>query len=111
MPGTRVYLDVKAWDGNVVLFVKNVSREPLNIPADRLMERFVRGEESRTTEGPAWDSPSPAASPSSREGPSVWTSTGTFQGSGELPGVQGPDGRAAALKSLCFSLLDRIYYI
>lgn len=51
MPGTRVYLDVKAWDGNVVLFVKNVSREPLNIPADRLMERFVRGEESRTTEG------------------------------------------------------------
>ena len=29
---------------------KNVSREPLNIPADRLMERFVRGE-SRTTEG------------------------------------------------------------
>lgn len=51
MPGTRVYLDVKAWDGNVVLSVKNVSREPLNIPADRLMERFVRGEESRTTEG------------------------------------------------------------
>ncbi len=25
MPGTRVYLDVKAWDGNVVLSVKNVS--------------------------------------------------------------------------------------
>ena len=51
MPGTRVYLDVKSWDGSVTLSVKNVSRAALNIPADQLMERFVRGEESRTTEG------------------------------------------------------------
>ena len=51
MPGTRVYLDVKAWDGNVVLSVKNVSRDPLNVPAEQLMERFVRGDVSRTTEG------------------------------------------------------------
>ena len=51
MPGTRVYLDVKAWDGNVVLAVKNVSRAPLNVPAEQLMERFVRGDVSRTTEG------------------------------------------------------------
>ena len=28
-----------------------MSREPLNIPAERLMERFVRGDDSRTTEG------------------------------------------------------------
>ena len=33
------------------LSVKNVSRDPLNVPPERLMERFVRGEESRTTEG------------------------------------------------------------
>lgn len=51
MPGTRVYLDVKSWDGSVTLSVKNVSNAPLNIPAEQLMERFVRGEESRTTEG------------------------------------------------------------
>ena len=51
MPGTRVYLDVKAWDGSVALSVKNISRNPLNIPPDQLMERFVRGDVSRTTEG------------------------------------------------------------
>ena len=31
--------------------VKNISREALNVPPERLMERFVRGEESRSTEG------------------------------------------------------------
>ncbi|RKI67677.1 sensor histidine kinase [bacterium 1xD42-67] len=51
MEGTRVYLDLERGKGQVVLSVKNISREPLNVPAERLMERFVRGEESRTTEG------------------------------------------------------------
>lgn len=51
LEGTRVYLDAAAWDGNAVITVKNVSRQPLNIPAQQLMERFVRGDESRTTEG------------------------------------------------------------
>ena len=51
MEGTRVYLDLERGKGQVVLSVKNISREPLNVPADRLMERFVRGEESRSTEG------------------------------------------------------------
>ena len=51
MPGTRVYLDVKAWDGNVCLSVKNVSKDPLNVPAEQLMERFVRGDVSRSAEG------------------------------------------------------------
>ena len=51
LPGTRVYLDVRSWDGSVALSVKNVSRDPLNIPAEQLMERFVRGDVSRTTEG------------------------------------------------------------
>jgi hypothetical protein len=31
--------------------VKNISQQQLNIPAEQLMERFVRGEESRSTEG------------------------------------------------------------
>ena len=51
MEGTRVYLDLTRGKGQVTLSVKNVSRDPLNIPPERLMERFVRGEESRTTEG------------------------------------------------------------
>ncbi len=33
------------------LSIKNISRDPLNISADELMERFVRGDSSRTTEG------------------------------------------------------------
>ena len=51
MEGTRIYLDLERGKGQVALSVKNVSREPLNVPAERLMERFVRGEESRSTEG------------------------------------------------------------
>ena len=51
MEGTRVYLDLERGKGQVTLSVKNISREPLNVPAERLMERFVRGEESRSTEG------------------------------------------------------------
>ncbi|WP_251447242.1 sensor histidine kinase [Vermiculatibacterium agrestimuris] len=51
MPGTRVYLDLKQWDGNMILSLKNVSASQLNVPAEQLMERFVRGDESRTTEG------------------------------------------------------------
>ena len=51
MAGTRVYLDLTRWEGNVIFSVKNISRQQLNIPAERLMERFVRGEESRSTEG------------------------------------------------------------
>ena len=51
MPGTRIYLDLVAWDGYVTLSLKNISAGQLNIPAEQLMERFVRGDESRTTEG------------------------------------------------------------
>ena len=51
LEGTRVYLDAAAWNGNAVITVKNISRNPLNIPAEQLVERFVRGDESRTTEG------------------------------------------------------------
>ena len=51
LENTRVYLELVRGKGQVTLSVKNVSREPLNIPAEQLMERFVRGEASRTTEG------------------------------------------------------------
>lgn len=49
--GTRVYIDVRRMDGGAVISVKNISRSRLNISADELMERFVRGDSSRHTEG------------------------------------------------------------
>ena len=50
-PGTRVYVEAEQRAGRAWLRVKNISRQQLNIPADELMERFVRGDASRTTEG------------------------------------------------------------
>ena len=49
--GTRVYIDVLCDDGQVVLSVKNISRDRLNISAEELMGRFVRGDSARSTEG------------------------------------------------------------
>ena len=51
LPGTRVYLDVTKSPGTASISVKNISREALNIPAEELMERFVRGDASRSSEG------------------------------------------------------------
>ena len=51
MPNTRLYIDLMVLDGNAVLAIKNISREQLNVNADELMERFVRGDTSRNTEG------------------------------------------------------------
>lgn len=51
MPGTRLYIDLMALEGKVVISLKNISREELNVDADELMERFVRGDDSRNTEG------------------------------------------------------------
>ncbi len=50
-PGTRVYIDARRMDGGAVIQVKNISRDRLNVSADELMERFVRGDQSRHTEG------------------------------------------------------------
>ncbi len=51
LAGTRVYIDLTEREGRVALSMKNVSRDQLNISADELMERFVRGDASRHTEG------------------------------------------------------------
>lgn len=51
MPGTRVYIETEKKDGKVILTIKNVSENPLNIEADQLTERFIRGDVSRSTEG------------------------------------------------------------
>ena len=51
MPGTRVYFTSEVQDGRVSISFKNISNYPLDITADELLERFVRGDSSRSTEG------------------------------------------------------------
>ncbi|MCR5844959.1 MAG: HAMP domain-containing histidine kinase [bacterium] len=50
-PGTRVYVTLETVGDAAVITFRNTSRDPLNITADELMERFVRGDQSRSTEG------------------------------------------------------------
>ena len=51
LPDTRLYVDLMVLERNAVITVKNISRDPLNVNAEELMERFVRGDTSRNTEG------------------------------------------------------------
>lgn len=51
MEGTRVYADLKVEKEQVVFSLKNISEQPLNIDAEELTERFIRGDVSRNTEG------------------------------------------------------------
>ena len=49
--GTRVYITLEAKDGDACISFKNTSKYPLDITAEELTERFVRGDKSRSTEG------------------------------------------------------------
>lgn len=51
MEGSRVYADLKVIDGKARFELKNISEQPLNISAEELTERFIRGDVSRSTEG------------------------------------------------------------
>lgn len=50
-PGTRVYLTLEKQGSEAVFTFRNTSREELNVTPEELMERFVRGDSSRSTEG------------------------------------------------------------
>lgn len=50
-PGTRAYVNIEKADGNGRIIFRNISKYALNINSDDLMERFVRGDSSRNTEG------------------------------------------------------------
>jgi len=50
-PGTRVYLTLEQNDGEAVITYRNISKYELDITEEELMERFVRGDRSRNTEG------------------------------------------------------------
>lgn len=51
MEGTRVYAELNKGDKKVVFSLKNISAQSLNISADELTERFIRGDVARNTEG------------------------------------------------------------
>ena len=51
LDGTRVYVDLADIGNEVVLSIKNISRDALNIHPNELMERFVRGDQARNSEG------------------------------------------------------------
>lgn len=50
-PSTRVYINMEEKGGEVIIIFRNTSKYPLNISSEELMERFVRGDSSRHTEG------------------------------------------------------------
>lgn len=51
IPGTRVYINLEVFHGMVIMTFRNISKSRLNISSEELMERFVRGDSSRNTEG------------------------------------------------------------
>ena len=51
LENTRVYININEEDGFIKFDIKNISKEELNISSEELMQRFVRGDKSRTTEG------------------------------------------------------------
>ena len=51
LTGSRVYIETSQDENNVFVSFKNISAYELNIPVDELMERFKRGDESRSSEG------------------------------------------------------------
>lgn len=51
LPGTRIYLELSAQEQCICFTVKNIAGYEMNFTADSIVERFVRGDESRTTAG------------------------------------------------------------
>lgn len=51
MENTRIFVQTYAENGHIFLEVINVSAEPIDVESDKLKERFVRGDASRSTEG------------------------------------------------------------
>ena len=54
MKNTRVFITASEKNGSVVMEFKNVSAYPLDFDVEEITQRFVRGDESRTTEGTVW---------------------------------------------------------
>ena len=50
-PGTRVYINLEKKNGKVDIVFRNISKYALNLTSDEFLERFTRGDSSRSTEG------------------------------------------------------------
>lgn len=51
LEGTRIYVDLTVEKGRVEVSIKNISARQMNISAEELTERFIRGDSARSTEG------------------------------------------------------------
>ena len=51
MANSRVYLDIIEREDNVEVIMKNMAAEEIDFNTNEIVERFVRGDESRNTEG------------------------------------------------------------
>ena len=51
LKNSRIYIDIVDNEDSIEFTMKNISAYKLNITAEELMERFKRGDESRTSEG------------------------------------------------------------
>ena len=51
LENSRVYIEIHEKQDKVIIIIKNISKEKLNISSDELMQRFVRGDKARNTEG------------------------------------------------------------
>ena len=51
LPGTRVYLSTQEENGFGIFLMKNISRDPIDVPVQELTQRFVRGDSARSSDG------------------------------------------------------------
>lgn len=51
LENSRVYIEIQEKQDKVIIIIKNISKEKLNISSDELMQRFIRGNKARNTEG------------------------------------------------------------
>lgn len=51
LEGTRVYIEVTQSEDRILVAIKNISAKEINVQAEKLTERFIRGDASRNTEG------------------------------------------------------------
>ena len=51
LTGSRVFIDLIVNEKGAVATIKNIANYEMNFTADEILQRFVRGDESRTTEG------------------------------------------------------------
>ena len=71
MEHTRIYADLEEDENEVVFSLKNISEQALNISADELTERFIRGDISRSTKEADWGFLSPKIPENGRRFPDL----------------------------------------